>query len=66
MIYNDSLSEILAPLGVNTLGTSIVLILLQQAFTYKKPVQKGGKPLKKFNCTTWYKCIYCNWIINNT
>lgn len=45
-LFNDSLSEILAPLGVNTLGTSIVLILLQQAFTYKKPVQKGGNPLK--------------------
>ena len=45
-LFNNSLSEILAPLGINPLGTSIVLILLQQSFSHKKNVQTGGNPLK--------------------
>jgi hypothetical protein len=43
------LTRILAPTGLNTLGTSIVLALLHQAFlrnTSKKNLQHGGNPLK--------------------
>ena len=50
--FMNSVSEILAPLGVNRLGSSIILIILQQAFTRNlitnsnKINQKGGNPLK--------------------
>jgi hypothetical protein len=51
--FINSISEILAPLGVNSLGSSVLLIILQQAFTknkistnLKKMNQKGGNPLK--------------------
>lgn len=49
------LSKLLAPLGVNALGTSVVLIMLYDAFVgekdkkedYKKDkIKKGGNPLK--------------------
>ena len=43
------LSDILAPTGLNSVGTSAVLILLQQAFAKKKNMGKilsGGNPLK--------------------
>ena len=55
----SSLSEILAPLGVNTLGSSLLLILLQRSFVGIKSVSRessknsknkkillGGNPLK--------------------
>jgi hypothetical protein len=52
----SSLSEILAPLGVNTLGSSLLLILLQKSFVGTKSVSRessknskifvGGNPLK--------------------
>ena len=57
--FTSSLSEILAPLGVNTLGSSLLLILLQQSFVGTKSVNResskssknkkillGGNPLK--------------------
>jgi hypothetical protein len=51
------LSKLLAPLGVNTLGTSVVLIMLYDAFVGEKDkkkekdykndkIKKGGNPLK--------------------
>jgi hypothetical protein len=47
---DSSIGTLLAPLGVNQLGASLLLILLQQAFTYKKTktdkkIQTGGNPL---------------------
>ena len=52
--FINSITQILAPLGVNRLGTSILLVILHQAFTKnkislsnsKKISQKGGNPLK--------------------
>ena len=51
--FTSSLSEILAPLGVNTLGSSLLLILLQKSFVGTKSVTSknskillGGNPLK--------------------
>jgi hypothetical protein len=46
-----TMSDILAPLGVNALGSSVILVLLQQAFFNKKrknteTLQSGGNPLK--------------------
>jgi hypothetical protein len=45
-----NLSNILAPIGLNPLGTSVILVLLQQAFSNMKKnnnsSQKGGNPLK--------------------
>jgi len=44
------LSNILAPLGVNTLGSSVILILINEAFKKRKSKlinqQYGGNPLK--------------------
>ena len=44
------LSNILAPTGLNSVGTSVILVLLQQAFSNTKKnnnfSQKGGNPLK--------------------
>jgi hypothetical protein len=49
----SSLSEILAPLGINTLGSSLLLILLQRSFVGTKSLDSknrkifvGGNPLK--------------------
>lgn len=47
--FISSLSDILSPIGVNSNGSSIILVLLQQAFNTTKnnsPIQKGGNPLK--------------------
>lgn len=51
---NDTLTSILTPLGLNQLGASIVLVLLQQAFfnkkfttSYKKNQIGGVSPLKE-------------------
>lgn len=52
--FINSITQILAPLGVNRLGSSILLIVLQQAFiknkipfeNSKRISQKGGNPLK--------------------
>lgn len=46
-----TISDILAPLGVNALGSSVILVLLQQAFFNKKiknseTLQSGGNPLR--------------------
>ena len=48
----NQLTSILAPLGVNQLGASVILLLLQQAFTKNKSLkseksstQMGGSPL---------------------
>jgi hypothetical protein len=49
---DNSIGSLLAPLGINQLGASVVLVLLQQAFTNNKIVknqkskQIGGNPLK--------------------
>ncbi len=41
------LSNILAPLGVNALGASVLLVLLEESFGKKtKETQSGGNPLK--------------------
>jgi hypothetical protein len=50
---NDTLTSILTPLGLNQLGASVVLVLLQQAFfnkkiSFNKKTQIGGvSPLKE-------------------
>ena len=57
--FINSISDILAPLGVNPFGSAVILILLQQAFVSNKTitkkitktgksksVQNGGNPLK--------------------
>jgi hypothetical protein len=50
--YNitGNLSNILAPIGLNSVGTSVILVLLQQAFSTTRKTnnsyQKGGNPLK--------------------
>lgn len=47
--FNNSLSEILAPLGINAFGTSVLLIVLQKSFTNiknNKKILSGGNPLK--------------------
>jgi len=47
--FISTLTNILAPVGLNTLGSSVVLVILQQAFTLqssKKNMQSGGNPLK--------------------
>lgn len=50
--FGTTLSTILTPLGVNTFGSSVILVLLQQAFVSEKKInktilfQKGGNPLK--------------------
>lgn len=46
-----TMTDILAPLGVNALGSSVILVLLQQAFFNKRgknteTLQTGGNPLK--------------------
>jgi len=49
---SSMLSKLLAPLGVNALGTSVVLIMLYDAFVGEKDknskskIKKGGNPLK--------------------
>ena len=41
------LSQILAPIGISALGASVLLVLLQGAFSEKyKKTQSGGNPLK--------------------
>ena len=58
--FIESLGSILAPLGMNQLGASVILILLQQAFTKKQikinnlvktatNVNNKNKPLKNVN-----------------
>lgn len=49
--FISTLTNILAPVGLNTLGSSVVLVILQQAFTStyskkNKNMQSGGNPLK--------------------
>jgi len=49
--FISTLTNILAPIGLNTLGSSVVLVVLQQAFTLShskknKNIQSGGNPLK--------------------
>ena len=51
--FLESLTNILAPSGLNAIGSSVVLILLQQSFNFsqkntktKKNIQSGGNPLK--------------------
>ena len=48
--FMNSVSEILAPLGVNSLGSSVILLIIQQAFRRNlinnSNNQKGGNPLK--------------------
>ena len=39
-----TLTDILAPLGINSAGSSIILLIMHQAFV--APQQKGGNPLK--------------------
>jgi len=42
-----ALSQLLAPLGINAMGASVLLVLLQGAFSEKyKKEQTGGNPLK--------------------
>lgn len=47
--FIGSLTKILAPTGINTLGASVILVGLQQAFVQSKKTQKGGLKNKKFN-----------------
>ena len=48
--FISTLTNILAPVGLNTLGSSVVLVILQQAFistsSKKNNSQSGGNPLK--------------------
>jgi hypothetical protein len=46
--FISTITDILAPTGLNTLGSSVLLVLLQQAFVTKKikNIQSGGNPLK--------------------
>jgi hypothetical protein len=46
--FINTLTNILLPTGLNTMGSSILLVMLQQAFVSKKVknIQSGGNPLK--------------------
>jgi hypothetical protein len=47
--FIGSLNKILAPTGINTLGSVVILVLLQEAFVNNKKTDKkqsGGNPLK--------------------
>lgn len=46
--FINTLTNILLPTGLNTMGSSVLLVMLQQAFVSKKVknIQSGGNPLK--------------------
>lgn len=46
--FISTLTNILAPVGLNAMGSSVILVLLQQSFAQKrsKNIQSGGNPLK--------------------
>jgi hypothetical protein len=47
--FIGSLTKILAPTGINTLGASVILVGLQQAFVQPNKKQKGGLKNKNKN-----------------